>query len=86
MFFKKFKKVESIENISTHKELVCTLTYANRNTPPLTVSISDPTQFDTMRDMLSNNIGKNCVYYCNNGAVNLKYFCMVTFTEKDVAD
>lgn len=86
MFFKKSKKAEPVENISTHKELQCVFTFANRELTPLTMSIKDPTLFDPARELLSNNISKNYVYKCNNGAVNLKHFCMVTFTEKDVAD
>lgn len=86
MFFKNFKKAESVKNISTHKELESVLTYASRELPPLVVTTLDTEQFDATREIVSNNIGKDCIYKCTNGAINLKHFCKVTFVEKDVAD
>ena len=84
------KKEEVKTHIETHKELSIMLvyTYGTHNTCAMTcrVGCNDVVDFEQIKKDITNNLGKNYVLETGNGAHNLKYFCSVTFEEKEVSE
>lgn len=84
------KREEVKSHIETHKELSIALvyTYGTHNTCTMAcrVGCDDAAGFEQIKKDITANLGKNYILETGNGAHNLKYFCSVTFEEKEVSE
>ena len=86
---KKFEenKKEVKSHVESHKVLRIDLTFAFGTHNNYTMIASDDdSSFKDLKETISVNIGKNYVLETSNGSHNLKYFCSVTFEEKEVSE
>lgn len=89
-FFNKKKIEERLEEVKSpiekHKELLISLVLAYGNHDIYKLTCSGDDSFAAIKETIIKNLGKDYIFESSNGAHNLKYFCSVTFEEKEVSE